>query len=161
MYNRIDNIFEGQLFDVNGRYVIVSGRVNYFIVENLIKGAINSLLIHGVDKKNIYIIYVPGAWEFPIVIKRILEILKPDAIIAIGAIIIGDTPHFEQIYSQCNSAINSLQLIFDTPITNGVLTVNTIEQAIERSGTKIINKGIEAAIAAMEMVSLLRKLSIT
>jgi 6,7-dimethyl-8-ribityllumazine synthase len=94
----------------------------------------------------------------PLAVKRVLKAMKPDAVIALGAVIRGGTPHFEYVAGGCNTAINHLQLEFETPVANGVLTVETIEQAIERAGTKAGNKGTEAAMAAMEMVSLLRAL---
>ncbi|EWG97908.1 6,7-dimethyl-8-ribityllumazine synthase [Halomonas sp. BC04] len=147
---------EGNFVDVDGRYVIVVGRFNHHVVDSLVEGAVDILMRHGVDAEHIDIVHVPGAWELPLAVKRALQVAKPDAVIALGAVIRGGTPHFEYVAGGCNSALGSLQLEFDTPISNGVLTVNSIEQAIERSGTKAGNKGAEAAMAAMEMVSLLR-----
>lgn len=147
---------EGSFVDVEGRYVIVVGRFNHHVVDSLVEGAVDSLTRHGIDAGAIDIVHVPGAWEIPLAAKRVLEVVRPDAVIALGAVIRGGTPHFEHIAGQCNSALSSLQLEFGTPVANGVLTVNSIEQAIERAGTKAGNKGIEAAMAAMEMVSLLR-----
>ncbi|MCE9665894.1 6,7-dimethyl-8-ribityllumazine synthase [Halomonas sp. DQ26W] len=147
---------EGNFVDVDGRYVIVVGRFNHHVVDSLVEGAVDILMRHGVDADHIDIVHVPGAWELPLAVKRALQVAKPDAVIALGAVIRGGTPHFEYVAGGCNSALGSLQLEFDTPISNGVLTVNSIEQAIERSGTKAGNKGAEAAMAAMEMVSLLR-----
>ncbi|AMC99824.1 6,7-dimethyl-8-ribityllumazine synthase [Halomonas chromatireducens] len=147
---------EGNFVDVDGRYVIVVGRFNHHVVDSLVEGAVDILMRHGVDADHIDIVNVPGAWELPLAVKRALQVAKPDAVIALGAVIRGGTPHFEYVAGGCNSALGSLQLEFDTPISNGVLTVNSIEQAIERSGTKAGNKGAEAAMAAMEMVSLLR-----
>ncbi|MGJ8514182.1 6,7-dimethyl-8-ribityllumazine synthase [Carnimonas sp. R-84981] len=149
---------EGRFVDVNGRYVIVVGRFNHHVVDSLVEGAVDTLVRHGVDEENIRIVHVPGAWELPLAVKRVLERHTPDAVIALGAVIRGGTPHFEHIAGQCNSALNRLQIDFDTPIANGVLTVNTIDQAIERSGTKAGNKGTEATMAALEMVSLLRQI---
>lgn len=149
---------EGLFIDVDARYAIVIGRFNHHVVDTLVEGAVDSLVRHGVDEANITLIHVPGAWELPLAVKRVLNAGMADAVIALGAVIRGGTPHFEHIAGQCNSALNTLQLQFDTPIANGVLTVNTIDQAIERSGTKAGNKGTEAAMAAMEMVSLLRQL---
>ncbi|MCM2131878.1 6,7-dimethyl-8-ribityllumazine synthase [Larsenimonas rhizosphaerae] len=149
---------EGRFTEIDGRYAIVVGRFNHHVVDSLVEGAVDALVRHGVSEENIDLIHVPGAWELPLAVKRALTFLEPDAVIALGAVIRGGTPHFEHIAGQCNSAMNTLQLEFDTPIANGVLTVNTIEQAIERSGTKAGNKGAEAAMAAMEMVSLLRQL---
>ena len=147
---------EGNFVDVDGRYVIVVGRFNHHVVDSLVEGAVDILMRHGVDADHIDIVHVPGAWELPLAVKRALQVAKPDAVIALGAVIRGGTPHFEYVAGGCNSALGSLQLEFNTPISNGVLTVNSIEQAIERSGTKAGNKGAEAAMAAMEMVSLLR-----
>ncbi|GAB2790904.1 6,7-dimethyl-8-ribityllumazine synthase [Halomonas shantousis] len=148
---------EGSYTDVDGRYVIVVGRFNHHVVDSLVEGAVDSLVRHGVDEENIDIVHVPGAWELPLAVKRALRVVKPDAVIALGAVIRGGTPHFEYVAGGCNAALGNLQLEFDTPIANGVLTVNTIEQAIERSGTKAGNKGAEAAMAAMEMVSLFKR----
>ncbi|MBD3898124.1 6,7-dimethyl-8-ribityllumazine synthase [Halomonas sp. ML-15] len=147
---------EGNFTDVDGRYVIVVGRFNHHVVDSLVEGAVDSLVRHGVDAEHIDIVHVPGAWELPLAVKRALKVIKPDAVIALGAVIRGGTPHFEYVAGGCNAALGNLQLEFDTPVANGVLTVNTIEQAIERAGTKAGNKGAEAAMAAMEMVSLLK-----
>lgn len=147
---------EGNFTDVDGRYVIVVGRFNHHVVDSLVEGAVDSLVRHGVDAEHIDIVHVPGAWELPLAVKRALQVTSPDAVIALGAVIRGGTPHFEHVAGSCNSALSNLQLQFDTPIANGVLTVNSIEQAIERAGTKAGNKGSEAAMAAMEMVSLLK-----
>ena len=149
---------EGQFTNVDARYAIVIGRFNHHVVDTLVEGAVDSLVRHGVDEANITLIHVPGAWELPLAVKRVLSHGVTDAVVALGAVIRGGTPHFDHLVSQCNSALNTLQLEFDTPIANGVLTVNTIDQAIERAGTKAGNKGAEAAMAAMEMVSLLRQL---
>lgn len=147
---------EGSFVDVDGRYVIVVGRFNHHVVDSLVEGAVDSLVRHGVDPQGIDIVHVPGAWELPLAIKRVLQVARPEAVIALGAVIRGGTPHFEYVAGGCNTAMGSLQLEFDTPVANGVLTVESIEQAIERAGTKAGNKGAEAAMAAMEMVSLLR-----
>lgn len=149
---------EGSFVDVDGRYVIVVGRFNHHVVDSLVEGAVDSLVRHGVDAENIDIVHVPGAWELPLAVKQVIKAARPEAVIALGAVIRGGTPHFEYVAGGCNSALGTLQLEFETPIANGVLTVNSIEQAIERSGTKAGNKGAEAAMAAMEMVSLMRQL---
>ncbi|MDW5377364.1 6,7-dimethyl-8-ribityllumazine synthase [Halomonas sp. HP20-15] len=148
---------EGSFTDVDGRYVIVVGRFNHHVVDSLVEGAVDSLVRHGVDEDNIDLVHVPGAWELPLAVKRALRVVKPDAVIALGAVIRGGTPHFEYVAGGCNSALGALQLEFETPVANGVLTVNSIEQAIERAGTKAGNKGAEAAMAAMEMVSLMKR----
>ena len=149
---------EGSFVDIDGRYVIVVGRFNHHVVDSLVEGAVDILVRHGVDAENIDIVHVPGAWELPLAVKRVLQVARPEAVIALGAVIRGGTPHFEYVAGGCNAALGNLQLEFETPIANGVLTVNSIEQAIERSGTKAGNKGAEAAMAAMEMVSLMRQL---
>lgn len=149
---------EGSFIDVDGRYVIVVGRFNHHVVDSLVEGAVDILVRHGVDAENIDIVHVPGAWELPLAVKQVLKVARPEAVIALGAVIRGGTPHFEYVAGGCNAALGNLQLEFETPIANGVLTVNSIEQAIERSGTKAGNKGAEAAMAAMEMVSLMRQL---
>ena len=149
---------EGSFVDVDGRYVIVVGRFNHHVVDSLVEGAVDILVRHGVDAENIDIVHVPGAWELPLAVKQVLKVARPEAVIALGAVIRGGTPHFEYVAGGCNTALGNLQLEFETPIANGVLTVNSIEQAIERSGTKAGNKGAEAAMAAMEMVSLMRQL---
>lgn len=148
---------EGSFTDVDARYVIVVGRFNHHVVDSLVEGAVDSLVRHGVDEDNIDIVHVPGAWELPLAVKRALRVVKPDAVIALGAVIRGGTPHFDYVAGGCNAALGNLQLEFETPVANGVLTVNSIEQAIERSGTKAGNKGTEAAMAAMEMVSLMKR----
>ena len=147
---------EGSFIDVDGRYVIVVGRFNHHVVDSLVEGAVDSLVRHGVAGENIDIVHVPGAWELPLAVKKVLKVARPEAVMALGAVIRGGTPHFEYVAGSCNTALGTLQLEFETPVANGVLTVNSIEQAIERSGTKAGNKGAEAAMAAMEMVSLLR-----
>ena len=138
--------------------MIVVGRFNHHVVDSLVEGAVDILVRHGVDAENIDIVHVPGAWELPLAVKQVLKVARPEAVIALGAVIRGGTPHFEYVAGGCNAALGNLQLEFETPIANGVLTVNSIEQAIERSGTKAGNKGAEAAMAAMEMVSLMRQL---
>lgn len=150
---------EGNYFDVNGHYMLVVGRFNHHVVDSLVEGAVDSLVRHGVNAELIQIVHVPGAWELPLAVKQVLKSRRPDAVIALGAVIRGGTPHFEYVAGGCNTALNTLQLEFETPIANGVLTVESIEQAIERAGTKAGNKGAEAAMAAMEMVSLMRALS--
>ena len=149
---------EGNFTDVDGRYVIVVGRFNHHVVDSLVEGAVDSLVRHGVDAEHIDIVHVPGAWELPLAVKRALQVASPDAVIALGAVIRGGTPHFEHVAGSCNTALGSLQLQFDTPIANGVLTVNSIEQAIERSGTKAGNQGRNATLTAIEMASLLAKI---
>lgn len=149
---------EGKLQAAAGKFVLVVGRFNSFVVESLVSGAVDTLKRHGVNAEQIEIVRAPGAWELPLAVQKVLETRSPAAVIVLGAVIRGGTPHFEYVAGECNSALSRLMLEHKTPIANGVLTVNTIEQAIERSGTKMGNKGIEAADAALEMVNLLVEL---
>ena len=149
---------EGDFQSVDGKYVIVVARFNSFVVESLLSGAIDVMRRHGIDDTNIEIVRVPGAFEMPVAVKRVAQKRKPDAIIALGAVIRGGTPHFEYVAGECVKGIASVSLECDVPVSFGVLTVDTIEQAIERSGTKAGNKGAEAALSAMEMVSLLKNI---
>lgn len=151
-------IIEGNLTPNNGRYAIVVGRWNAFIVENLLEGAVDSLLRHGVDEEDITVIRAPGAFEIPLVAHKVAMSDQYDAVIALGAVIRGGTPHFEYVAGECVSGLTRSSLESGIPITFGVLTVDTIEQAIERAGTKAGNKGEEAAMTAFEMVSLLQAL---
>ncbi|MBB1487924.1 6,7-dimethyl-8-ribityllumazine synthase [Oceanospirillum sediminis] len=146
--------FEGNFVNCNAKYAIVVGRFNSFVVEHLVEGAIDTLRRHGVEEDNISVIRAPGAWELPLVVKRVIEKQQPDAVITLGAVIRGGTPHFEYVAGECTKGLGQLSLQTGVVITNGVLTVDTIEQAIERSGTKAGNKGSEAALSALEMVSL-------
>ena len=151
-------VIEGNLTPNSGKYAIVVGRWNAFVVESLLEGAVDSLLRHGVEKDNITIIRAPGAFEIPLVVQRVAATEKHDAIIALGAVIRGGTPHFEYVAGECTKGLASVSLEYGIPVSFGVLTVDSIEQAIERSGTKAGNKGAEAAITALEMVSLFKKL---
>lgn len=151
-------VIEGKLTPNNGKYAIVVTRWNAFVVESLVQGAVGALMAHGVKEKDISIIYVPGAFEIPVTAHRLAKIGKHQAIIALGAVIRGGTPHFEYVAGECVKGLNSVSLEFGIPVSFGVLTVDSIEQAIERAGTKAGNKGEEAALSAFEMVSLLDKL---
>ncbi len=141
-----------------GRYALVVGRFNSFVVESLLSGAIDALKRHGVKDKDITIIRAPGAFEIPLVVKKVAEMKQFDAIVTLGAVIRGGTPHFEYVAGECVKGIGSLSLEYGIPVAFGVLTVDSIEQAIERSGTKAGNKGAEAAMSAFEMVSLFKQL---
>ena len=134
------------------------GRWNSFVVEHLLAGAVDTLRRHGVDSKQISIVRAPGAFEIPLVCKKVAAKGGVDAIIALGAVIRGGTPHFEYVAGECTKGIAQVSLASGLPIAFGVLTVDTIEQAIERAGTKAGNKGAEAALSALEMVSLLARL---
>ena len=151
-------IIEGDYSANTGRFSIVAARFNEFIVNSLLEGAIDTLKRLGVADANITVVKVPGAFELPLTVRRIAQKRQCDAIIALGAVIRGDTPHFDYVAGQCASGIARVSLEEDLPVVFGVLTTDTIEQAIERSGTKAGNKGSDAAMAAMELVSLFRRL---
>ncbi|WP_462320557.1 6,7-dimethyl-8-ribityllumazine synthase [Halochromatium sp.] len=151
--------YEGALRAGNARYCLVVSRWNSFIVESLEKGAIDALKRHGAEDSDLSIVRVPGAFEMPVVIERIAAKGDYDAIIALGAVIRGGTPHFEFVANECVKGMAQVSLKHGLPVTFGVLTVDTIEQAIERAGTKAGNKGAEAALSAIEMVDLLRGLA--
>jgi len=150
--------FEGDYGPTNAIYALVVSRFNGFVVDSLQAGAIDALLRHGVAEKNITVVKVPGAFELPMVAKRLAESKKFDAIIALGAVIRGSTPHFDYVAGECAKGLGQVGTQQNLPVVFGVLTVDTIEQAIERAGTKAGNKGADAAMTAIELVSLLRKL---
>lgn len=147
---------EGDFRTVTGRYAIVVGRFNSFVVESLLQGALDTLVRHGITESEIEIFRVPGAFEIPLAVKKVAASENFDAIIALGAVIRGGTPHFEYVAGECTKGVAQVSLQYDLPVAFGVLTVDTIEQAIERSGTKAGNKGAEAAMSALEMVSLMK-----
>jgi 6,7-dimethyl-8-ribityllumazine synthase len=148
----------GDLIVRDARFVIVAARFNEFVVESLIKGAVDCLTRHGAVEADIELVRVPGAFEMPVVVDRIAASRRADGIIAIGAVIRGGTPHFEYVAGECVRGISAAAQKHGVPVGFGVLTVDTIEQAIERSGTKAGNKGEEAAMAVIETVNLLRRL---
>ena len=153
------NVVEGSLVAPSGaRFTIVASRFNDFIVDRLIAGATDALVRHGVDAGRITIVRVPGSWEIPVACAKVASKAKPDAIIALGCVIRGATPHFDHIAGEVSKGVASVQLSSGVPIAFGVLTTDTIEQAIERAGTKMGNKGWDSAVSALEMVSLLRTL---
>jgi len=139
-------------------YALVVSRFNSFVVDSLESGAIDALQRHGVGEANITVIRVPGALEIPLAVKKAAESGAFNAIIALGAVIRGSTYHFEIVAGESASSLSTLALEHGLPVINGILTVDTIEQAIERAGTKAGNKGADAAVSALEMVSLSRKL---
>ena len=145
---------EGSLSSNNGNYVIVVARWNSFVVEHLLEGAIDTLRRHGISDQQMHIVRVPGAFEIPLACQRAAKLPNCDAIIALGAVIRGGTPHFDYVAGECTKGLAQVQMDTSTPISFGVLTVYSIEQAIERSGTKAGNKGAEAAMSALEMVNL-------
>jgi 6,7-dimethyl-8-ribityllumazine synthase len=152
-------MIEGQYTNADGRYAIVVGRFNQFVVDSLVEGAVDALVRHGVDEDNITVVRVPGAYEIPLAAQAVAEKGDVDAIIALGAVIRGSTPHFDYVAGESASGLNKVQMDTGVPCSFGVLTVDTIEQAIERAGTKAGNKGAEASLVAIEMVSVLRQIS--
>ena len=151
-------MIEGQFDDANARYTLVVGRFNQFVVDSLVEGAMDALMRHGVLDDNITVVRVPGAYELPLAAQAVAEKGDVDAIIALGAVIRGATPHFDYVAGEAASGLNRVQMDTGVPVAFGVLAVDSIEQAIERAGTKAGNKGAEAAMVAIEMVSLLRQL---
>ncbi len=152
-------MLEGEFRAEGARFAIVVSRFNSFVVENLLTGAMDALTRHGVARSDVTIVRVPGAWEIPLTAQRLAASGRFDAIVAVGAVIRGGTPHFEYVAGETVKGLAQVTLAHGVPIGFGVLTVDSIEQAIERAGTKAGNKGAEAALSAMEMVSLLRKIS--
>ena len=149
---------EGELIAHGARFGIVLARFNGFIGERLLDGALDTLLRHGVEASQIDVVRVPGAFEIPLTLKLLAASNKYDALLALGAVIRGGTPHFEYVAGECAKGIAQVMMQHDIPVAFGVLTVDTIEQAIERAGTKAGNKGVDAALTVIEMVSLFKKL---
>ena len=135
-------------------------RFNSFISERLLEGALDALTRHGADAANIEVVRVPGAFEMPLVLKAMAESKKYDALIALGCVIRGETPHFEYVAGECSRGVAQVSMQYNLPVGFGVLTVDTIEQAIERAGAKAGNKGADAALTVIEMVNLLKKLRV-
>ncbi len=151
-------IIEGDFQGASARYALVVARFNSFVVDKLVEGALDTLRRHGVKDADITLVRAPGAWELPVLTRHVLASGKFDAVIALGAVIRGGTPHFEYVAGECVKGLSVVSLESQVPVAFGVLTVDTIEQAIERAGTKAGNKGSEAALSALEMVSVIRKL---
>ena len=149
---------EGMLTVQSARFCLVVARFNGFVVDSLLEGALDALKRHGAGDDSMTLVRVPGAFEMPVVLDRIAAKGDYDAIIALGAVIRGGTPHFDYVAGECVKGMAQVSLKHGVPIAFGVLTVDTIEQAIERSGTKAGNKGAEAALSAIEMVNVLRQL---
>jgi len=150
--------FEGALHAQNARFCLVVARWNSFIVEHLLAGAVDTLKRHGAADSDLTIVRLPGAFEMPLVLDRLAAKGGYDALVALGAVIRGGTPHFEYVASEAVKGIAQVSLKYGVPIAFGLLTVDSIEQAIERAGTKAGNKGAEAATSAIEMVNLLRQI---
>jgi len=150
------NVFEGKLRADGLKFAVVVSRFNSFITDRLLEGAIDCLVRHGAEESNIDVVKVPGAFELPLVAKMLAR-KDYDAIIALGAVIRGETPHFDYVAAEVSKGIAAVSLETGKPISFGVLTTDTVEQAIDRAGTKAGNKGWEAALSAIEMANLLRK----
>ena len=152
------NTIEGGLTLHGKRFGLIAARFNSFIVDSLVDGAIDTLKRHGAEDGDLTLVRVPGAFEMPIVAARMAASGNYDAIIALGAVIRGGTPHFDYVAGECTKGLAQASMQHDVPVAFGVLTVDSIEQAIERAGTKAGNKGAEAAMSAIEMVNLLENL---
>ncbi|TNE71952.1 6,7-dimethyl-8-ribityllumazine synthase [bacterium] len=152
-------VTEGNFNNVGGRYAIIVTRWNSFITERLKEGAIDTLQRHGVKQENVEVFYCPGAYEIGLTALKVGQTGKYDAIITLGAVIRGSTPHFDYVCQAVNKHVSELNMKLELPVIFGVLTTDSIEQAVERAGTKAGNKGSEAAMAALEMVSLLKNIN--
>jgi 6,7-dimethyl-8-ribityllumazine synthase len=150
--------FEGNFTGGKIKVGIIGGRFNEFITSKLIVGAKDALIRHGVKEENIDLAWVPGAFEIPLVAQKMAKTKKYDAIITLGAVIRGATPHFDYVCSEVSKGVATVSLQNEMPVIFGVLTVNSIEEAIERSGTKAGNKGFEAGMGAIEMINLLNSI---
>ncbi len=150
--------YEGGMVVEGARFCLVASRFNSFIVDHLVEGAIDALVRHGARREDIHLVKAPGAYELPLAVQQVAASQRYDAIVALGAVIRGSTPHFDYVAGECVKGISSISLKHEIPVAFGVLTVDSIEQAVERAGTKAGNKGAEAALSAVEMVNLLRGL---
>jgi 6,7-dimethyl-8-ribityllumazine synthase len=158
----MDNIrtLQGDLIARDLRITIVAARFNDAIVEHLLRGAVDTLLRHGASEKQIEIIRVPGAFDLPLIVRKVAAAKRCDAVVALGAVIRGATPHFDLVAGQCAAGLARAQEETGVPVAFGVLTTDTIEQAVERAGTKAGNKGADAALCALELANLLRRLDL-
>ena len=154
----MNKLLEGQLIGEGFKFAVVVSRFNDFICSRLVDGAMDALLRHGANKEQVLIVKVPGAFEIPLVAKKLAEGNRHDAIICLGAVIRGATPHFDYVAAEVSKGIAAVALESRVPVTFGVLTTDNLEQAIERAGSKSGNKGYEAAMAAIEMVNLFKEL---
>lgn len=157
---RKPTVIEGGLVvPANAKFAIVASRFNHFIVDRLVDGALDALRRHGCEPDRVTIVRVPGAWEMPVAVSRLVASRKFDAVIAVGAVIRGSTPHFDYIAAEVSKGLANISIASGVPVAFGVLTTDTIEQAVERAGTKAGNKGFDAAVGAIEMVALSRVLT--
>ena len=150
--------FEGKFDGRNVKIAIVAGRFNEFITSKLIGGALDVLKRNDVSEENIDIAWVPGAFEIPLIAKKLANTQKYDAIITLGAVIKGSTPHFDYVCAEVSKGVSQISLQSELPVIFGVLTTNNIEEAIERAGTKAGNKGADAAFSAIEMINLIKEI---
>ncbi|MPQ48762.1 6,7-dimethyl-8-ribityllumazine synthase [Marinifilum sp. N1E240] len=151
------NTIEGKLIAEGLKFGIVAGRFNEFIGSKLLGGALDAINRHGASEDDVDVAWVPGAFEIPLVAKKMVKSGKYDAVICLGAVIKGSTPHFDYVSSEVTKGVASVSLDTEVPVIFGVLTTDSIEQAIERAGTKAGNKGFEAAVSAIEMANLLKQ----
>ena len=153
-------VIEGNFVANNSdRFAIAAARFNGFIVNSLVEGAIDALRRHGIEPQALTLVHAPGSFELPLVVKKLASSQRFDGIIALGAVIRGSTAHFDYVAGECSKGLGNVSLQYDIPVGFGVLTVDTIEQAIERAGTKAGNKGAETALSVLEMVNLIRRLN--
>jgi 6,7-dimethyl-8-ribityllumazine synthase len=156
--NETPRVIEGELLARDLRFAFIAARFNDFVVEPLVRGALDALKRHGATEKQIEIVRVPGAFDIPIVARKLALSRRYDALIALGAVVRGQTPHFDYVAGECASGLARIALESGVPIAFGVLTTDTMEQAVDRAGGKAGNKGADAALAAIEMANLLRRL---
>lgn len=149
------NIKEGRLDAQGLKIAIIVSRFNSFITEALLSGAQDALIRHGLKTENLDVYKIPGAYEMPLVLKHVAKLREYDGAICLGAVIRGDTPHFDFVAAENAKGIQNIMLKFEFPVVNGVLTTNTLEQAVERAGVKAGNKGFDAAMALIELIRLL------
>ena len=150
-------VVEGKLWAEGFRFAVVVSRFNSFITERLLEGALDCLKRHGCREEDIEIVWTPGSFEIPLIAKKLAKRNSCDAVIALGAVIRGETPHFDYVAAEVSKGIAAVSLETEKPVVFGVLTTDTVEQAIDRAGTKAGNKGWEAALTAIEMVNLLKE----
>ena len=154
----LPKVIEGELTARDLRFAIVTTRFNEFVVEPLLRGALDALKRHGANEKQIEIVRVPGAFDMPVVVRKLAMSRRYEALIALGAVIRGQTPHFDYVAGECASGLARIALESGVPVGFGVLTTENMEQAVDRAGGKAGNKGADAALAALEMANLLRRL---
>ena len=158
MPNDLPRMIEGELLARDLRLLIVAARFNEIVVESLVRGALDACKRHGVAERQIDIVRVPGAFEIPVVVKKLAQAKRYDAIVTLGAVIRGQTPHFDYVAGECAGGVSRIALESGIPIAFGVLTTDTMEQALDRAGGKAGNKGADCALVAIEMANLLRRL---